>query len=185
MAKLSKKEWGYIGGVTLVALIILWLLYRKGQTTEILNGAGQKPDTGYLTMNIPPLNQDGLTLPHLGNVYVPPMNLNLGGCNQCYQPPYYSSPTELAAALADQQNPSFSDALKALPNYMEVHIDQAYTAGAIDEVNRRVGQNIGALLLPTTNSIMKDPAPLTTGPSGTLSAGDLFAFAQQTGTFGA
>ena len=186
MAKLSKKEWGYIGGVVIVSLVILWLLYRKGQTMDIVNGDGQKPDTNYLNYNIPPINGNGLALPNLGNVVVPPMNLNLGGCNQCYQSPYYSSPIELANALGSAGQPSIADAVSKLPNYMQVQLDQQYTAGSVDDINRRVLSSVGAIMVPgwmTDQTNMKQPAPVSSGPSGLFSADDLWRFEVQNGVF--
>lgn len=187
MAKLSKKEWGYIGGVIVVSLIILWLLYRKGQNVQVLNGDGKTPDTSYLNFNMPPLNNDGLAMPQLGNVVVPPMNLNLGGgCNNCSQANYYSSPIELANALGDYGSDAVQKSLESMPNYVQVAVDQNYTAGSIDDVNRRVLSNMGALILPwTTKDTMLGLPVQAMGSSGQLTTNDMFNFANSSGTFDA
>lgn len=158
--KPTKKEWIYIG-VAAVALIIWWLYSRKS-SVAVVNGAGQTPDTNYLNFNIPPIGNNGYNQPSFGGINIPPVFLGGGNCNQCYAPKYYGSNQDLANALGQTGADAVQEALKGLPNYMTVNIEQHYQSGSLNpqDVNYAVLSQLPVLALGggTTSTIADQPA---------------------------
>jgi len=157
--KPTKKEWIYIGVLVALALL-LWLLTRAKHVASAAPGNGA--DTYYLTGNIPPINSDGFTMPSFGDVNIPGVNLNTGGggCNNCDQTPYYGSTQQLADALGGNGADAIQDALKSLPGYMTLNIQQKSVPGTINGVVWDTVTALPVLALGdgTTYSNMGEPA---------------------------
>lgn len=160
MKKPSKKELMYIGGITAIGIVI-FLLYKKSTTSYIDTGSGQQPDTAYMTYNIPPINSSGFAQPDFGNINIPGINYNAGGCNACYSNNYYGSSIGTATALGDTGANNINDILSTLPNYQIATIDNTINSGNIYDYNQHLISQLPILALGTPDTIVNEPAQQT------------------------
>lgn len=114
MAKLQKKDvWG-IAGVIVTLLTFLYLLARSNNAAAVTNGAGQTPDTYYLTgTQGTPTSGNGSG----GGLYFGPINVGGGcGCTQTNQ----ATAGEIAAQTVT--NAALNEMVGNLPGYLQVQL---------------------------------------------------------------
>lgn len=162
MKKPNKKEMVYIGALLTATFILMWLLKRSAGDTQIVNGAGQTPDTGYLTYNLPAIGADGQPVPTFGDIYIPPLNYNGGGCNSCYSNDYYGTPQSLANAVGNAGADSVQQALQSLPGYAQLTIQNDVTSGSIYYADQQLVNSLPVLALgPINQSNITQPVQKT------------------------